>query len=226
MTAIPNQTQDMPNMLALDLSGGIAELALQANQQHHHAHGEAGRTHSTDLLPMLEQLLHRGGIAWEQLELFVLVTGPGSFTGLRIAAATIAGLNSKLQLPVLPLSALAVTALQSEITQPLYVCEDARAGECYLGHYQQGRALAEDRCLAWASLTGHMPPGAMFAARQEPPQPLPDYTQVPLRMPRGVAMLQLAAMQLAAIGPRDTLPRYPQPCYLQPSQAERHTGDH
>ncbi len=223
----PNKAQMMPNMLALDLSYGAAELALQTDQRTYHEQGVPGRTHSTDLLPMLEKLLQRGGIDWGQLDMFALVTGPGSFTGLRIAAATLAGLNSRLQLPVLPLSALAVTAMQSEYAQPLYVCEDARAGECYVGHYHQGQPLADDRCMTWQELAEHMPQGASFAARQEPPQPLQGYTRLALSMPRGIAMLQLAAIQLASLqGSVEQLPRYPMPTYLQPSQAERHAGDH
>jgi len=220
----PYRVQTLPNMLALDLSGGVAELALQTEQASFHEQGMPGRTHSTDLLPMLEQLLQRGSMEWDKLEMFALVTGPGSFTGLRIAAATLAGLNSRLQLPVLPLSALAVTAMQSGSTRPVYVCEDARAGDCYVGHYHHGKPLAEDRCMSWQALAEYLPPDASFVSRQPPSPLLQAYTRLVPDLPRGVAMLQQAAVELAAMDHPEALPRYPLPAYLQASQAERHAG--
>lgn len=47
-----------------------------------------GMTHSEGLLPQLEQLLERTGIAKSDIELVAVSMGPGSFTGLRIGLAT------------------------------------------------------------------------------------------------------------------------------------------
>ena len=49
-------------------------------------------THSTTLLPAVENLLSGAGLTADDVELFVCSAGPGSFTGVRIGAATVKGL--------------------------------------------------------------------------------------------------------------------------------------
>ncbi|RMG90838.1 MAG: tRNA (adenosine(37)-N6)-threonylcarbamoyltransferase complex dimerization subunit type 1 TsaB [Zetaproteobacteria bacterium] len=170
-------------------------------------------------MPALESLLHDANMAWDDLELLVLVAGPGSFTGLRIAAATMAGLNSRLRLPVLQLSSLAVTARQTGLEEIL-VCEDARAGECYVGRYRLGRPLEEDHCMPWHRFLERVP--ERFASRSEPPVVMRGWQRVPLKHGRGQAMLDVALDRLAEISDWASLGIYPQPRYLQASQAERH----
>jgi len=51
-----------------------------------------GHTHSETLLPMLESILKISGYTVDDIDLFACTTGPGSFTGVRIGAATIKGL--------------------------------------------------------------------------------------------------------------------------------------
>ncbi len=52
----------------------------------------AGNTHSTILLPLAEQLLASTGRSVADIDLFAAAIGPGSFTGVRIGAATVQGL--------------------------------------------------------------------------------------------------------------------------------------
>lgn len=52
----------------------------------------AGNTHSTTLLPLAEHLLASTGRSVSDIDLFAAATGPGSFTGVRIGAATVQGL--------------------------------------------------------------------------------------------------------------------------------------
>lgn len=49
-------------------------------------------THSETLLPMIESLLSFFSLGVENIDLFAVSSGPGSFTGVRIGAATIKGL--------------------------------------------------------------------------------------------------------------------------------------
>ena len=51
-----------------------------------------GNTHSETLLPMVENILGFFGITPKEIDLFAASAGPGSFTGVRIGAATIKGL--------------------------------------------------------------------------------------------------------------------------------------
>ena len=53
---------------------------------------ENGNTHSETLLPMVEELLRRFSLSARDIGLFACTVGPGSFTGVRIGAATVKGL--------------------------------------------------------------------------------------------------------------------------------------
>ncbi len=107
------------------------------------------------LLPMARELLAECGVELRMMDVLAFGRGPGSFTGLRVCAATVQGLAYGAQLPVLPLDVLAVLAqgmlrtagaAAGERLAPLL---DARVGQVYCGLYeaQDGvvRALAEDR---------------------------------------------------------------------------------
>ncbi|MBQ8288646.1 MAG: tRNA (adenosine(37)-N6)-threonylcarbamoyltransferase complex dimerization subunit type 1 TsaB [Clostridia bacterium] len=59
----------------------IAEMTLQT-----------GNTHSDTLLPMAEQLLAHAGMTVQDIDLFAVPIGPGSFTGIRIGVSLIKGL--------------------------------------------------------------------------------------------------------------------------------------
>ena len=51
-----------------------------------------GNTHSETLLPAIENLMKSVWMTYDRVELFACAAGPGSFTGVRIGAATIKGL--------------------------------------------------------------------------------------------------------------------------------------
>ncbi len=58
------------------------------------------RTHSVKLLPEIQTLIAENGLKPEDLELIAVNTGPGSFTGLRIGAATAKTMAFALEIPV------------------------------------------------------------------------------------------------------------------------------
>lgn len=99
-----------------------------------------GRTHSTSLLPMIEQCLRLSGRSMEQVGLVAVAAGPGSFTGVRIAVATAMGLaGSGPAAAVNTLEALAQQALPFDgIICPLL---DARAGQVYAAAYRCAKPL-------------------------------------------------------------------------------------
>ena len=61
---------------------------------------EAGYRHGEELLARIEQLLRDEGLEAVALGGFVVGTGPGAFTGLRVGLATVKGLAYALDLPV------------------------------------------------------------------------------------------------------------------------------
>ncbi len=62
--------------------------------------------HATALLPMMAELLERGGVGWESFDLLAVGTGPGTFTGLRIGVATARALAHARGLPLAGVSTL------------------------------------------------------------------------------------------------------------------------
>ncbi len=182
------------------------------------AESEGDRSHSRTLVPMLEGLLSRAGLGWSDLHMLALGIGPGSFTGLRIAAATLAGINASLALPVLPVSSLAITAAQAESDDALWVLEDARAGEVFVGHYQSCRAIMDDCCISWEALQEKGP--ASYVSVSTPPLSLQGWQRLEMPFARTEALARVVREAVRDVKQGD-LPRYVQPAYLQISQAER-----
>ncbi|MFK5926459.1 MAG: tRNA (adenosine(37)-N6)-threonylcarbamoyltransferase complex dimerization subunit type 1 TsaB [Desulfuromusa sp.] len=89
-------------------------------------------THSEKLLQQINLLLCEAGWKLEDLDLLSVVTGPGSFTGLRIGIATVKGLAQALNKPVVPVSSLQAVAMNLPLS-PIPICAflDARKKEVY-----------------------------------------------------------------------------------------------
>ncbi len=111
----------------------------------------APRRHSTIILDMVSAILAECGISGTALDALAFGKGPGSFTGLRIAAGVTQGLAWGWDKAVIPVSTLAVLA-QGFAQRYSHVCPalDARMGEIYWGVYQREpdglmRALDADR---------------------------------------------------------------------------------
>ncbi len=216
-----------PSVLALDMACGEIAVCVQRGENSFFssisASSQQGKMRSTVIVPLMHDVLSQAGLEWHQLHALALGAGPGSFTGLRIAAATLAGINSGLQLPVIHLSSLAITARQAQIdcAESIRVLEDARAGEVFAGHYRANKAMQPDVCLNWQAVEA-MAPGC-FCCHAEPVGVMDGWTRVPLSLSRSAAL----ALEVESICADETLrlsefPVYPEPIYLQLSQAERH----
>jgi tRNA threonylcarbamoyladenosine biosynthesis protein TsaB len=96
------------------------------------------RTHSQSLWRAIRFLLSETGWVLEQVDLWAVSTGPGSFTGVRIGMATIKGLAWVTQKPVIGVSTLEVLAWSVAPTSYL-ICPilDARRQEVYFAFYRQ-----------------------------------------------------------------------------------------
>lgn len=120
-------------ILALDSTAKAAAVALLdgkkllAKDMH-----DDGNTHSSTLLPMVERLLAEQNMTVNDIDLFTAAVGPGSFTGVRIGAATIKGLAFGKNRPCVPVSALHALAFNLRNTDGI-VCPlmDARRGQFY-----------------------------------------------------------------------------------------------
>ncbi len=92
-----------------------------------------GNTHSETLLPMTEVLLRSMKTAVADIDLFAVSAGPGSFTGVRIGAATIKGLSHSSNKPCVGVSTLKALAYNLLSSERRYICPvmDARRGQFY-----------------------------------------------------------------------------------------------
>jgi len=82
------------------------------------------------LMPLLEEVLAEAGLDWHDLAAVAVGTGPGNFTGVRIAVAAARGLALGLGIPAIGVTRL--EALAYGLPRPLTVVEDAKRGEVYV----------------------------------------------------------------------------------------------
>jgi tRNA threonylcarbamoyladenosine biosynthesis protein TsaB len=100
-----------PLLLALDTSTALGTVAVAAGREVL-ARAELGsqRTHAAGLIPAISEVLDTAGVDRHELTGLVVGSGPGSFTGVRVAAATAKGLAYALDLPLYAFSSLAAAA--------------------------------------------------------------------------------------------------------------------
>lgn len=96
----------------------------------------AGGTFSAQLVPQIASLLDKHGLGKKDLDGFIVISGPGSFTGLRVGLAAVKALAEILQKPIVAVSLLEVVALASETEGNIVAVLDASRGEVYTGEYE------------------------------------------------------------------------------------------
>lgn len=141
-------------LLALDTASGQCSVALQLQEDIRFRAVLTARDHARLLLPLVDELLAEAGITLAALDGIAFGRGPGSFTGVRIAAAVTQGLAAGAGLPVLPVSSLRALAAQAQrcvkeaegsAEGALLACMDARMGEVYWGLFNAGLEEAAEQ---------------------------------------------------------------------------------
>ena len=138
----------MKTILAIETATEACSLALARGDVVEQRHEITPRQHSQRLLAMLEELLPGGGLQRHGVDAIAYGAGPGSFTGLRIAASAVQGLAYSAALPAIPVSTLAAqaqTALRLGLAAPgqfVFSAIDARINEIYYAWYQFEKGLA------------------------------------------------------------------------------------
>ncbi len=94
----------------------------------------AGQSHSQLILPQIHTLLNHAGLQLKDLHGIAFGAGPGSFTGVRIAAGVAQGLGFGVCLPVVGVGTLMALAVSSGANKVI-ACLDARMGEIYHAAY-------------------------------------------------------------------------------------------
>jgi tRNA threonylcarbamoyladenosine biosynthesis protein TsaB len=125
-------------ILALDTATEACSAALYAQGDITSRFQVDPRGHARNILPMVEALLNAAGLAIRDLDAIAFGRGPGSFTGLRIAAGITQGLAFAAELPVIPVSTLATLA-QGAQNDEVLTAIDARMQEVYWGAFRRDR---------------------------------------------------------------------------------------
>jgi tRNA threonylcarbamoyladenosine biosynthesis protein TsaB len=126
-------------ILALDASTELCAVALGGDEGFVERSEVAGQRHSELLLPMIRAVLAEAGIAIGALDGIAFGSGPGSFTGLRIACGVAQGLALGAGLPIIgipTLAAMAETARLRDGSRRVIAALDARMHEVYVAAYE------------------------------------------------------------------------------------------
>ena len=136
-------------LLGIETSSSVGSIALRMPD------GVAVRSIATPreqterLLALADELLAEAGLALRSLDGIAFGRGPGSFTGLRVAAAVAQGFAAASGVPLLPVSSLqclAQGALRTSGARRTLVCVDAHMGEVYWAEFEVRGAHAEPAC--------------------------------------------------------------------------------
>lgn len=136
-------------LLALDTATEACSVALLAPERRSSRYEELGRGHSEHILAMVEAVLRDVRLELTELDAIAFGRGPGSFTGVRLAASVAQGLAFGAGVGVIPISnlrALAQGVLDRTSAASVLVCADARMSEVYAGGYRRGAGGLAQPC--------------------------------------------------------------------------------
>lgn len=125
-------------ILALDSSGLVATVAILEDDVTLAEYTvNYKKTHSQTLLPMLDEIVKMIEIDLSTIDAIAVSGGPGSFTGLRIGAATAKGLGLALDKPLINIPTVDGMAYNLYgITGFICPIMDARRNQVYTGLYR------------------------------------------------------------------------------------------
>jgi tRNA threonylcarbamoyladenosine biosynthesis protein TsaB len=200
-------------LLALETATHRLSVALWLDGRIIERAAELPNGSSEWLLPNVHALLAEAGSSLKSLDGIAFGAGPGSFTGLRLAAGCAQGMAYGLDLPVLGIGTLEALALASGEARA-YTCIDARMNEVYVAAYENGvEVMAPIVC---PPEQASLPPGegwtgcgdgfASYAGR------LPQFVRTrPELRPTADAVVRLAARRFArgeGVAASEAMPLY------------------
>jgi tRNA threonylcarbamoyladenosine biosynthesis protein TsaB len=153
-------------LLGMDTSTSCGSIAVvDGNQPLGEWNLNVRRTHAGRLLPGIQHLLRETGLSIQQVDGFAVTTGPGSFTGLRIALTTAKTLSLVTEKPLVGISTLDVLVENVPFAAGL-VCPalDARKGEIFAALYKKDPRGTTDRLTEYLSV----PPETLLEVIQGP----------------------------------------------------------
>ncbi len=125
-------------ILSIDTSSNICGVSiLEDTNLICKLDADTGRTHSENLMPMIDEALKKAELKPADINLIVCDIGPGSFTGIRIGVATAKAFSDSLNIPCVGISSLEALAYKPMFLG--YVCSmiDCKNDNCYFALYEK-----------------------------------------------------------------------------------------
>ena len=197
-----------------------------------------GLTHSRTLLAMTNSLLNNLSININDIDLFAVACGPGSFTGVRIGVSAAKGLAWGAGKPICGVSTLEAMAYQTlGVSDDAIICPvmDAKREQVYNALFRQNnnkpQRIKKDCAISLAELSDELRrteekyllvgDGAQLCFDQL------SKDNVPCSIAPDLMQYQTAyGVALAALNCEPMDPILLEPSYLRPSQAEREAASH
>lgn len=130
--------------LAISTSSKICSVALlEDNKPIKELNIDNLKTHSENLVPLIDELFTSTGKKVSDLNLIGCDVGPGSFTGIRIGISTIKAIAEVNEIPVVPCTSLEALSYN---TNSKLICSliDARNNQVYCGIFNNKHELIMD----------------------------------------------------------------------------------
>ena len=181
------------------------------------------RTHSELLMPMIDKVLADAGVDVADIDVFAVVNGPGSFTGVRIGVCAAKALAQATGKPVAEISSLHAMAYPfRDFEGTVCAMADARNAQAYYAFFKNGERITEDTAGSVAEMLEKLSGKVMFvgdgaAANRE----LLCGYEGAVFAPAGLDMPKASYACMIAETAELTDAYGAQPAYIRPSQAER-----
>ena len=206
------------NILALETATDPGSIAFWRDGAVIARSCPVGLSNSGTLLPLADSILCEAGLSFADLDGIAFGSGPGSFTGLRVACGVAQGLAVARDLPLLGVGTLEAMAQQACDGGRVIVALDARMGEVYCGFFESGKLLGEigvylPESVPLPTTRGWLACGNGLAAYPALCERLSPFVDIwmPEVMPSAEAVVRLAAPRLERgewMDPADAVPLY------------------
>ena len=219
--------------LAIDTTANTATAALCRDGRMVSLYTVNGLlTHSETLLPMIENMLSKCALTVDDVDMFAVCEGPGSFTGVRIGVSLIKGLAFDKNKPCVGVSTLdALAANLDGFTGYTVPVMDARRNQVYTAIFKDGERISEDMLIPLSELSEKLASmniteirlvgdGYDIAKAHFENSTVRVLDTPPMLIPQNAFSVALCAEKAAKVG-NDLTDRKLSARYLRASQAER-----
>lgn len=140
----------MSNFLAVDTSSRYLTVAVKKGRKKVVRYlADCAMTHSTVLMDEIDKALDEAGLVLSDCDFFAAVTGPGSFTGIRIGVACIKGYAVALNKPAAGVTSFEMLSYNVNSESDYLIAIDAAHGNFYTcGYSSEGEQNLSPRCIS------------------------------------------------------------------------------